>query len=104
MRGKRSISERPLDVNSRTIPGHWEIDIIVGKGQNSSLIVLVERTTRFTFLILPWDRTSHSFAQAVMPLLASLPDHLRKTLTLDNGSENAQFQAIERMLLLSSLP
>ena len=97
MRGKRSISERPLDVNSRTIPGHWEIDIIVGKGQNSSLIVLVERSTRFTFLVLPWDRTSHSFAQAVMPLLASLPDHLRKTLTLDNGSENAQFQAIERI-------
>ena len=63
IRGKRSISECPLDVNTREVPGHWEIDIIIGKGQNSSLIVLVERTTCFTFLMLPWDRASHSFAQ-----------------------------------------
>ena len=111
IRGKRPISEHPHDVNTRTIPRHWEADTISGREQRSSLIVLTERTTRFTLLALPpWslatlvaracvrpDKTSHSFAQAVIPLFASLPTHLRRTLTLDNGSENAQFQTIERI-------
>lgn len=100
------ISQRPAEADDRAVPGHWEGDLILGL--NSSAIgTLVERSSRFTLLLhLPRmeghgdrPRTKHGPAlaghgaeavrDAIAASIRTLPDHLRRSLTWDQGAEMA---------------
>jgi len=86
-----SIEERPTEVADRTVPGHWEGDLILGKYKRSALGTLVERTTRYTILVPLGDqKDALSVREAYAEAFKTVPEELRKTLTYDQGKEMSQ--------------
>lgn len=88
-----SIEERPAEVEDRTVPGHWEGDLILGKNKQSALGTLVERTTRYTLLVPLGDKKdATTVREAFAKALCSLPIELKKSLTYDQGKEMSEHQ------------
>jgi IS30 family transposase len=88
------ISQRPAEARDRSVPGHWEGDLILGAGSMSQVGMLAERSTRFTLLFaLPDDRTAPTVRDALARVVATIPDQLRRSLTWDNGKEMAEHRA-----------
>lgn len=92
-----SIWDRPKEIEDRKELGHWEGDLIVGKGHATAIGTLVERKTRYT-LIVPLFKnkfsvtTVTSFAKA----FESLPKSLIKSLTYDRGSEMSWHEVLTK--------
>ncbi len=84
------ISERPAEAEDRAVPGHWEGDLIMGSRNESAIVTLVERSTRYTLLgHLPGGHTAEEVRDVLTSLIATLPEHLRGSLTWDQGCEMA---------------
>jgi len=84
------ISERPPEVSDRAVPGHWEGDLLVGKAGRSFIATLVERQTRYVMLAqLGSDSRAATVTRAIARQIERLPDHLRLSLTWDQGTEMA---------------
>ena len=91
-----TISQRPAEAEDRAVPGHWEGDLIVGPYSRSAIGTLVERATRFTMLLhLPGRHTAEEVAAAMIAEMGQLPEHLRRSLTWDRGSELADYARIQ---------
>lgn len=101
---KVMISERPDEADDRSVPGHWEGDLIIGL-KRSAIGTVVDRTTRFTMLIhLPREagygtipRTKNgpalagygavTMSRALATSMSTLPTQLARSLTWDRGKE-----------------
>lgn len=86
-----SIHDRPKDIDERTIPGHWEGDLICGSNK-SYVATLVERTSRFTLLIKLNGNDTTSVVSAITNKIVELPTQLKKSLTWERGMELAKHQ------------
>jgi len=91
------IAERAPEVDDRAVPGHWEGDLLLGKGGRSAIATLVERQTRYVMLAaLGGERKSAHVTAHLAELIARLPAHLALSLTWDQGkelSEHLRFSA-----------
>lgn len=102
--GKKSIEERPKDINKRDIYGHWEMDTVYsGKSKDKSkaaLLVFTERMTREEIILKIPDRQAVSVVKAVDKLERKFGSKCFKqkfkTITCDNGVEFSSHKEIER--------
>jgi IS30 family transposase len=93
--GMRSIEDRPAEVTGRQVPGHWEGDLVIGKGGKSAMGTLVERVSRFLCPVaLPHGHDADSVKDALFDAVRDLPGHLRRSLPWDQGTEMARHAAL----------
>ena len=94
MPDKVMISERPPEANDRSVPGHWEGDLIIGKDHASAVGTLVERSTGYLMLLhLPDAKTADKVDLSMRNAVSKLPGQLMKTVTWDQGAEMARHAA-----------
>jgi len=91
-----SIEERPVEVADRTVPGHWEGDLLMGRRHASALGTLVERTTRFTLLVPLRGQAPTHVRRAFAREMRTLPRQLTKSLTYDRGREMLEHRLFTR--------
>ena len=92
---KRWIWQRPEDIELRLLVGDWEGDTVHGARHEGYLATLVERVSGYTLARKLETNTAQAFREAVQAMFADIPVRLRRTLTLDNGSEMNEFEALE---------
>jgi IS30 family transposase len=82
-----SIRVRPPEIEDRVMPGHWEGDLIKGAANQSSVGVLVERSSRLVLLAKMQDATAASALAGFSAKLNSIAKPMRHSLTYDQGKE-----------------
>ncbi|WP_246217567.1 IS30 family transposase [Paraburkholderia panacisoli] len=89
-----SIHVRPPEIEDRPLPGHWEGDFIKGAGNQSSVGVLVERTSRLVLLAKMEDATAASALAGISAKLNSIAEPLRQSFTYDQGKEMSRHREL----------
>ena len=89
-----SVHQRPFPPADRSEAGHWEGDLIVGRGHTSAIGTLVERQTRLIRLVHLPERDAHAFHQALVARMRDLPAELIRSITWDQGTEMARHRRI----------
>jgi transposase, IS30 family len=95
-----SIDERPADVDTRRVPGHWEGDLIKGEKNRSEVGVLLERQSRRVVLARLTDAKAETVREAFEAAFRLTPPALLKTLTYDQGSEMAEHAKLSANLCI----
>jgi IS30 family transposase len=90
------IDQRPAAVGKRLVPGHWEGDLIIGKGNLSQVGVLVERKTLFCVLVRLKDGKAPTVARAFGRILKRFEKQMRLSMTFDQGSEMSRHKTLTK--------
>jgi len=90
-----SIDERPSVVDQRSRIGDWEGDTVESKNHAPGVNTLLERMSGVYLVTKVRDKTADATITAIESRMTSLPEEAKKTLTVDNGPENRDWQTLE---------
>lgn len=94
--GRITIDKRPKHVENRIEFGHYEGDFIEsGKDGKGSLLVIVERKTRYSFIKYLEDKSTKNVNQIVDELLS---DNIVKSLTVDNDISLQKHEELSELI------
>jgi IS30 family transposase len=93
-----SIAARPKAVDQRKQVGHWEGDTLISRKSKAALHSMTERVTRLLRLSKLESKSAAESNKAVAKALKNLPAKAKRTLTLDNGTENASHEELTEAL------
>ena len=96
------ISERLQVVSQRSEVGHWESDLVVARSGGAALQVTVERKSRKVKLRILNQRTAEASSKSIIHYLRVVPAQARKSITYDNGHENAKHMEVNKALTMKS--
>ncbi len=96
-----SIHQRPSVVVDRHRTGDWEGDTIQGKPGSGCVATLVERKSRYLVAAKLEDKKAATLTEKCVKAFGPIPRRMRQTLTLDNGSEFANFKELEKKTRLA---
>jgi IS30 family transposase len=87
------IEERPRAASSRKRFGDWEGDSMLGRRKKGAIVsVQQERKSRFVLFTKCRDKSAAQTRRAVVKRLKTVSAPIRRTLTLDRGTENAGYK------------
>ncbi len=92
------IEERPSIVNERKEPGHWETDTMVCKSNVPAINTTVERVARFAIISKLNRKNAYNKAQSLIDRFSQINRELRRSITYDNGTENAGHTMVNHSL------
>ena len=96
-----SIEERPAVVDLRSRIGDWEGDTVESKDHAPGVNTLLERMSGVYLVTKVKDKTAQATVTAVENRMTGIPEEAKKTLTVDNGPENRDWQTMETATGLS---
>ena len=97
-----SIHQRPDHIDSRSEVGHWEADLISFRRNSQHILVCYERTLRYTAAVKLPSKRAEDTIKALVAFFKSLPRHLRKSITFDNGLEFAKHMDLHSLLSMKT--
>ena len=97
LKNRVSIDMRPEIVDKKTRIGDWEGDLIIGKDHKGAIVTLVERKSKVVLAKKISSKGSKEVENAIKEMLAPFMP-ISHTLTLDNGKEFANHEAISKAL------
>src|SRR3954454_11993433 len=87
--GRRSIHDRPADVQERKDPGHWEGDLLICR-RTRPVLVLEERKTRFVLAARLAGKSAAETVAVLMCVFRRLGPKARASITFDNDTACAR--------------
>ena len=98
IKGRIPIDQRPAEVETKQVCGHWEGDTVEGARKSGYVCTLVERKTKLLVAFPLVMKKADALAKGAKKALGKIPEAFRKSLTLDNGTEFARHQTITAAL------
>ena len=95
LKERRSIHDRPAHYADRNQAGHWEADLMLFRKFGQAVLVTQERTSRFIMAATQGKSALQTYNN-LLQMLQGLPDRMRQSLTMDNGTEFAKHHLLKK--------